>query len=59
MISETVANGTIRPNTLGRPGSIFEMNFGRQIGTNVAGDAATSLRVVVTPEGVVKTAFPF
>lgn len=59
LISETIASGTIRPNTLGRPGTIFELNFGRQIGTNVAGDAATSLRVVVTPEGVVKTAFPF
>jgi len=59
LINEAVAQGTIRPNTLGRAGSIFELNVGRQIGTNVAGNAATSLRVVVTPEGVVKTAFPF
>lgn len=31
----------------------------RGMGTNVAGKAATKLRVVVTPEGIVKTAFPF
>jgi hypothetical protein len=59
LISETVERGAIRPNTLGRPGNIFELTFGRQIGTNAAGEAATSLRVVVTPEGLVTTAFPF
>jgi len=54
-----VERGTIRPNTLGRPGNIFELSFGREIGTNIAGEAATNMRVVVAPDGIVKTAFPF
>jgi len=59
LINEAVEKGAVRANTAGRPGNIFEYDFGRQIGTNISGNAASNLRVVVTPEGVVKTAFPY
>jgi hypothetical protein len=59
MIGEAVAKGAARPNTLGRPGQIFEYNFGRAIGTDIAGNAANNLRVVVNPAGEVVTAFPY
>jgi hypothetical protein len=37
---------------------MVEHNFGtRVIGTNIAGDAATSIRVIL--RGVIQTAFPF
>jgi RHS repeat-associated protein len=59
MISEAVSRGASRANTLGRPGQIFEYNFGRTIGTGVAGNAASNLRVVVNAAGEVVTAFPY
>jgi hypothetical protein len=59
MIGEAVSGGVSRANTLGRPGTIFEYNFGRQIGIDIAGNPASSLRVVVSPAGEVVTAFPF
>jgi hypothetical protein len=59
MIDEAVWQGTSRANTLGRPGTIFERSFGRQIGVDMGGNAASNLRVVVSPGGEVITAFPF
>ncbi|AUX35167.1 MULTISPECIES: FG-GAP-like repeat-containing protein [Sorangium] len=59
LINETVLHGASRPNTRGRPGQIVEYNFGRPIGTDVSGAPAMRLRVVLTPGGVVKTAFPY
>ncbi|MEO0508982.1 MAG: RHS repeat-associated core domain-containing protein [Verrucomicrobiota bacterium] len=59
LINETVGNGAARPNTRNRPGQIFELDFGRPIGTNIQGNPATQLRVVVRPDGTVTTAFPF
>jgi len=59
MIDEAVSGGTSRPNTLGRPGTIFEHTFGRPIGIDIAGNPASHLRVVVSPSGEVITAFPF
>jgi len=59
LINETVQKGAVRANTRGRPGHIFEHDFGTTIGMNIQGGAATRLRVVVTPDGAVKTAFPF
>jgi len=41
------------------PFKIFEYDFGRAIGTDIAGNSATSLRVVVNPAGKVVTAFPY
>lgn len=58
MIGTAVANGVSRPNTMGRAGTIFEYNFGRTIGTASSGAATGSLRVVVSPNGNVITAFP-
>lgn len=59
MINETVGNGTVRTNTNNRPGQINEYDPGRQIETDIDGNAASSLRVVVSPSGDVVTAFPF
>jgi hypothetical protein len=59
MVDEAVSSGVSRANTLGRPGTIFEYNFGRQIGIDIGGNAAKNLRVVVSPTGEVITAFPF
>jgi hypothetical protein len=60
MINQTISHpGIIRPNTNGRPGIIYELSFGRTIGTNISGGAASNLRVVVGPNGTVITAFPF
>jgi len=59
MVHETVANGRARPNTNGRPGQIYEYDFGHPIGTRINGRPATRLRVVVSPRNQVVTAFPF
>ena len=59
MINKATTKGTFRPNTFDRPGTIAEFNFGKAIGTNIGGNAATSIRVVISPNGLVVTAFPF
>jgi hypothetical protein len=59
LISEAVRNGHSRINTNGRPGVIYEYDFHRQIGTNIDGQPATRLRVVVNKRNQVVTAFPF
>jgi len=41
MIDDAVRNGTFRPNTNGRPGTIFEHDFGTTIGTNIGGNSTT------------------
>ena len=59
MIQEATSTGTSRANTFNRPGTIFEKDFGTAIGTDIGGNPATKLRVVVRPDGTVVTAFPF
>lgn len=59
MINEAVHNGRARHNTHGRPGTIYEYDFQRQIGTTIDGGPATRLRVVVSSRNEVITAFPF
>jgi hypothetical protein len=59
MINEAVRKGHGRHNTHGRPGTIYEYDFQRQIGTTIDGGPATRLRVVVSTRNEVITAFPF
>jgi hypothetical protein len=59
MINEAVRNGHARHNTHGRPGTIYEYDFQRQIGTTIDGGPATRLRVVANNRNEVVTAFPF
>jgi hypothetical protein len=59
LINEAVRNGHSRMNTNGRPGVIYENDFHRPIGTNIDGQPATRLRVVVNKRNQVVTAFPF
>ena len=59
LVREAVASGRARPNTNGRPGQIYEYDFGRPIGTTINGGPASRLRVVVSPRNQVITAFTF
>lgn len=59
LIDEAVAKGRVRINSHGRPGAVFEYDFGRPIGINIQGEPASRLRVVVAPDHTVITAFPF
>jgi hypothetical protein len=59
LVSEAVANGRVRQNTHGRPGQIYEYDFGRPIGINIDGRPAYRLRVVVNRRNQLVTAFPF
>ena len=59
LINEAVRSGRARQNTHGRPGTLYEYDFRRQIGTTIDGGPATRLRVVVNNRNEVVTAFPF
>ncbi len=59
MVNETVANGRLRHNTNGRPGQIFEYDFGHPIGIKINGRPAYRLRAVVNDRNQLVTAFPF
>ena len=59
LVAEAVANGRVRQNSRGRPGQIYEYDFGRQIGINIDGRPADRLRVVVNQRNQLITAFPF
>jgi hypothetical protein len=59
MINEAVRNGRSRQNSHGRPGEIYEYDFGRPIGTTSNGSSASRLRVVINTHRQVVTAFPF
>ena len=59
LINEAVHSGRGRQNTHGRPGTLYEYDFRRQIGTTIDGGPATRLRVVVNNRNEVVTAFPF
>ncbi len=59
LVGEAVANGRIRQNTHGRPGQIYEYDFGRPIGVGINGRPAYRLRVVVNRWNQLVTAFPF
>jgi hypothetical protein len=59
LINQAVQYGHGRTNTNGRPGLIYEYDFRHQIGTNVSGQPATRLRVVVNKRNQVITAFPY
>jgi len=54
-VDDALRYGTVTPNGAGY---MVEHNLGRVIGTNIAGDAASSIRVFVR-DGVIQTAFPF
>jgi hypothetical protein len=59
MIDHVAQNGTIRPNTQGRPGRIFEHDFGQHIGTTAKGKLTSRLRVVTDDDSNVVTSFPY
>lgn len=55
-VDSALRSGTVTGNGLGA--YTVEYNFGRTIGTDVAGNAASSIRVHVR-DGIIQTAFPF
>jgi hypothetical protein len=59
LVGEAVANGHVRQNSHGRPGQIYEYDFGHPIGINIDGRPAYRLRVVVNQRNQLITAFPF
>jgi hypothetical protein len=59
MIDNVAQNGTIRPNTQGRPGRIFEHDLGQHIGTNGKGKLTSRLRVITDDDSNVITSFPY
>ena len=59
LINEAVRSGRARQNTHSRPGTLYEYDFHRQIGTTIDGGPASRLRVVVNSRNEVVTAFPF
>ena len=59
MIRHGVQSGSSRPNTYGRPGTIFEHDFGYPIGTDRKGGSTSRLRIVVDEYNDVVTAFPY
>jgi hypothetical protein len=59
LVGEAVANGRVRQNSHGRPGQIYEYDFGHPIGINIDGRPAYRLRVVVNQRNQLITAFPF
>jgi hypothetical protein len=59
LVSEAVANGRVRQNSHGRPGQIYEYDFGHPIGITIDGRPAYRLRVVVNRWNQLITAFPF
>jgi hypothetical protein len=59
LVNETIANGRLRHNTNGRPGQIYEYDFGHPIGIKINGRPAYRLRAVVNDRNDLVTAFPF
>jgi hypothetical protein len=59
LIDEATLNGRSRQNTNGRPGEIYEYDFGRPIGIDLRGNQTSRLRVVVGYRNRVITAFPY
>jgi hypothetical protein len=59
LVGEAVANGHARQNSHGRPGQIYEYDFGHPIGITIDGRPAYRLRVVVNRGNQLITAFPF
>jgi hypothetical protein len=59
LVNEAVAHGRVRHNTNGRPGEIYEFDFGHPIGIAIDGRPAYRLRVVVNKWNQLVTAFPF
>ena len=55
-VDSALRYGALTPNGAGA--YIVEHNLGRVIGTTIAGDAASSIRVLVR-DSVIQTAFPF
>lgn len=58
-VEEADAAGTSRPNTGGRPGRLLEYDLGRTIGTTIDGDKTSRIRIVVSDNNEVVTAFPY
>jgi hypothetical protein len=59
LVGQAVENGRFRQNSHGRPGQIYEYDFGRPIGITINGRPAYRLRVVLNRWNELITAFPF
>ena len=59
LVGQAVESGRFRQNSHGRPGQIYEYDFGRPIGITINGRPAYRLRVVLNRWNELITAFPF
>jgi hypothetical protein len=59
LVGQAVEEGRFRQNSHGRPGQIYEYDFGRPIGITINGRPAYRLRVVLNRWNELITAFPF
>lgn len=59
MVASALQYGATRPNTHGRAGTIYEIDFVRIIGVNGSGKPTSRLRVIVDEAGEIASAFPF
>ena len=58
LIAEAVRLGRTRPDTQGRPDTLYDYRFPQIVGTTVEGRWTHRLRVVVAPDGEIVTAYP-
>jgi hypothetical protein len=59
LVGQAVESGHFRQNSHGRPGQIYEYDFGHPIGITINGRPAYRLRVVLNRWNELITAFPF
>jgi RHS repeat-associated protein len=62
-IQEAVGNGMADPNTKGRDGTVYEYNFGPgnaigRLSQNEGGGVSTAMRVILNPDGSLRSAHP-
>ncbi|MGK0551250.1 T7SS effector LXG polymorphic toxin [Enterococcus faecalis] len=61
LIDETLKDksSSVKPNTGGRNGYIFEKEYGYPIGKDQFGNPVSKVKVVISPDGLVITAYPY
>lgn len=59
MISEASSLGKYSPNTRNRPGTVVIHSFPTPIGTTGAGHLTNTMKMVISPDFTLKTAYPY
>lgn len=59
LLTTAAATGTRQPNTNNRPGQIIEYTFKETIGVTSKGAPTSKMKMVLNPDGTIKTAYPY